>query len=71
VIKPFDPHQRGRDQRTKATGTGRRRYLVVNHLRSSQQNYYIDGRGKSTKKKGRKDGMKIGVDGKIPWNEET
>jgi len=23
------------------------------------------------KKKGRKDGMKIGVDGKIPWDKET
>jgi len=31
----------------------------------------MDGGGKNTKKKGKKNGTKIGVDGKIPWDEET
>jgi len=31
----------------------------------------MDGGGKNMKKKERKDGMKTGVDGKIPQNEET
>jgi len=31
----------------------------------------MDGREKDIKRKGRKDGMKIGVNRKIPQNEET
>jgi len=31
----------------------------------------MDRGGKNMKKKGKKDGTKIGVDGKIPQNEET
>ena len=31
----------------------------------------MDEGGKNTKKKGKKDGMKIGVNGKIPQDEET
>ena len=43
----------------------------MNYLGSLQQNYYMDGGGKNTKKKGKKDGTKIEVDGKIPQDEET
>ena len=43
----------------------------MNYLGSSQQNYYMDRGGKNTKKKGKKDGTKIGVDRKIPQDEET
>ena len=38
---------------------------------SSRQNCYIDGKGKDTRKKGRRDRRKIGNNGKIPWDEET
>jgi len=31
----------------------------------------MDRGGKNTKEKGRRDRMKIGVDRKIPWDEET
>ena len=40
----------------------------MNYLGSLQQNYYIDRGGKNTKKKGKKDEMKIGVNEKIPWD---
>jgi len=29
------------------------------------------GGKKSMREKGKRDGIKIGVDGKIPWNKET
>jgi len=38
---------------------------------SSQQNYYIDEKEKDMRKKGKRDGRKIGNDGKIPWDKET
>jgi len=31
----------------------------------------MDGEEKDTKRRGRKDKMKIGVNGKISWNKET
>jgi len=31
----------------------------------------MDGERKNTRGKGRKDGTKIEVDGKIPWDKET
>jgi len=31
----------------------------------------MDKGGKNTKKKGKKDGMKIEVDGKISWDKKT
>jgi len=31
----------------------------------------MDGGEKDMKRRERKDGTKIGVDGKIPWDEET
>ena len=43
----------------------------MNYLGNSQQEYYMVGGEKGTKKKGKRDGMKIGFDGKIPQNEET
>jgi len=43
----------------------------MNYLGSLQQNYYIDGEGKNTKKKEKKYGTKIEVDGKIPQDKET
>ena len=49
----------------------KRRNLVGNHLGSLQQNYYTNGGRKDMREKERKDGMKIGVDGKIPQDEET
>jgi len=49
----------------------KKRCLVMNYLGSSQQNYYMDRGGKNTKKKGKKDGTKIGDDRKIPQDEET
>ena len=49
----------------------KKRNLVMNYLRSLWQNYYMDGEEKDTKRRGRKDKMKIGVNGKISWNKET
>jgi len=43
----------------------------VNYLGNSQQNYYTIGEEKDMKEKGREDGTKTGINGKIPWDEET
>jgi len=43
----------------------------MNYLGNSQQEYYMVGGERGMKKKGKRDGMKIGFDGKIPWNKET
>ena len=43
----------------------------MNYLGSSQQNYYMDKGGKNTKKKGKKDETKIGVNRKISQDKET
>ena len=39
---------------------------VGNYLESSWQNYYMDGKRKSIKERKKRDGMKTGVDRKIP-----
>jgi len=31
----------------------------------------MDGGEEDTKERGKRDGMKIGINGKIPWDEET
>ena len=41
------------------------------YLGNLQQNYYMDGRRKSTRRRGRKDRRKIGINGKIPRNKKT
>jgi len=43
----------------------------MNYLGNSWQNYYMVGEEKDMKGKGREDGTKTGIDGKIPQNEET
>jgi len=47
------------------------RSSVRNYLGNSQQNYYMVGKEEDTKEREKRDGMKIGIDGKIPWDEET
>jgi len=49
----------------------KRRNLVGNYLGNLQPNYSIDGDKKDMKRKGKKDRRKIGVNGKIPWDEES
>jgi len=49
----------------------KRRNLAVNYLGSLRQNYYMDGKEGDTKKKERRDGTKIGIDGKISRDEES
>jgi len=49
----------------------KRRNLAVNYLGSLRQNYYMDGKKGDTKKKERRDGTKIGIDGKISRDEES
>jgi len=43
----------------------------VNYLGNSQQNYCTVGEEKDIKGKGREDGTKTGIDGKIPQDEKT
>jgi len=47
------------------------RSSVRNYLGNSQQNYYMVGKEEDMKERGKRDGMKIGIDGKIPWDKET
>jgi len=49
----------------------KRRSLVMDYLGNSQQNYYMDKGEKNMKKREKKDGMKIGVDGKISQDKKT
>jgi len=49
----------------------KRRNLAVNYLGSLRQNYCMDGEEEDTKGKGRRGGTRIGIDGKIPWDEES
>ena len=49
----------------------KRRNLVGNYLGSSWQNCYIVGKKGGTKEKGKRDGMRTGVNRKIPRDEET
>ena len=49
----------------------KRRNFARNYQGNLWPNYYM-GRGeKDMKKKERGDGMRIGIDGKIPWDEES
>ena len=48
----------------------KRRNSVKNYQGSLQPNQYIDGEEKGIRKRGRRDGKKIGTDGKVPWDEE-
>ena len=43
----------------------------MNYLENSQQEYYMVRGERGTKKKGKRDGTKIGFDGKIPRDEKT
>jgi len=49
----------------------KRRNLARNYQGNLQLNYYTVGGKKDTKEKGRKDGMRTGIDGKIPWDKES
>ena len=49
----------------------KKRNLVGNCLGNSQQNYYMVGEKGDTRGKGKRGGMKTGIDGKILRDEET
>jgi len=49
----------------------KRRNLARNYQGSSQLNYYTVKGKEDMKGKERRGGMRIGVDGKIPWDEES
>jgi len=49
----------------------KRRNLAENYQGSLWQNYYMDGEKKNTKGRERRDRTKIGVDRKIPRDEES
>ena len=49
----------------------KRRNLVKNYQENLWLNYYMDGGEEDMKRKERRDGTKIGIDGKIPWDEES
>jgi len=49
----------------------KRRNLARNCPGSLQQNYHTDGGRKDMREKEKRDGTKIGVNRKIPWDEKT
>jgi len=49
----------------------KRRNLAGNYQGSSQLNYYTVRGEEDMKGKERRDGTRIGVNGKIPWDEES
>jgi len=49
----------------------KKRNLARNYLGNLQPNYSIDGNEKDMKRKEKKDGRKIGVNGKISWDNES
>jgi len=49
----------------------KRRNLARNYQGNLWLNYYTVGGEKDMKGKERKGGTRIGVNGKIPWNEES
>jgi len=49
----------------------KRRNLAGNYQENLWLNYYMGGGEKDIKKKEKRDGMRIGIDGKIPWDEES
>jgi len=48
----------------------KKKNLARNYLGNLWQNYYMNGEGKGTKGRERRDRTKIGVDGRIPQDEE-
>ena len=48
----------------------KKKNLVRNYLGNLWQNYYMDGKGKGIKGRERRDGMKIGINGRIPWDKK-
>jgi len=49
----------------------KRRNLAGNYQENSWLNYYMGGGEKDIKKKEKRDGMRIGINGKIPRDEES
>jgi len=49
----------------------KRRNLARNYQGNLQLNYYTVGGGKDMKKKERRGGKRIGIDGKIPQDKES
>ena len=49
----------------------KRRNLVKNYQENLWLNYYTVGGEKDMKEKEKRDGMKTGIDGKIPRDEES
>jgi len=49
----------------------KRRNLVENYQENLRLNYYMDRGERNMKGKEKRDGMKIGIDGKIPQDEES
>jgi len=49
----------------------KRRNLVENYQENLWLNYYMDGGEEDTKGKERRDGTKIGINGKIPRNKKS
>jgi len=49
----------------------KRRNLVENYQENLRLNYYMDGGERNMKGKEKRDGMKIGINGKIPQDEES
>jgi len=49
----------------------KRRNLAENYQENLRQNYYMNGGKENTKGREKRDGTKIGVDGKIPQDEES
>ena len=48
----------------------KKKNLARNYLENLQQNYYTNRKEKGMKERERSDGTKIGVDERIPWDEE-
>ena len=48
----------------------KRRNSVKNYQESLQPNQYIDGEEKDMKRRGRRDGKKIGTDERVPQDKE-
>ena len=49
----------------------KRRNLAGNYQENSWLNYYTDGGEKDMKRKEKRDGMRIGINGKIPQDKES
>jgi len=60
--------QKNSDDRSRKK---KKKNLVRNYLGNLWKNYYMNREGKGTKGRERRDGMKIGVDGRIPQDKES